>query len=134
MTGVSAGPAHVAGPRRARPSRMIAARPLRRGFLAALLHRLSGIALAIFLPLHFLALATALQGAGALETFLALTRNPWVKTAEWGLVTALALHLALGLRVLAIELLAWRERSAAIIPGAIAAAVAIGLLFLLNAG
>ena len=28
------------------------------GFVAALLHRLSGIALAIFLPLHFLALAT----------------------------------------------------------------------------
>jgi fumarate reductase subunit D len=100
----------------------------RRGFLAALLHRLSGIALAIFLPLHFLALATSLQGADA------LTRNPLVKTAEWGLVTALALHLALGLRLLAIELLAWRERSAAIIPGAVAVAVAIGLVFLLNAG
>jgi fumarate reductase subunit D len=106
----------------------------RRGFLAALLHRLSGVALAIFLPLHFLALATSLQGADALDSFLALTRNPFVKTAEWGLVTALALHLALGLRLLAIELLAWRERSAAIIPGAVAAAVAIGLVFLLNAG
>ena len=27
-----------------------------RGFAAAMLHRLSGIALAVFLPLHFLAL------------------------------------------------------------------------------
>ncbi|MFI5015028.1 MAG: succinate dehydrogenase, cytochrome b556 subunit [Hyphomicrobiales bacterium] len=112
---------------------MIVARQYRRGFLAALLHRLSGIALAIFLPLHFLALGTALNGADALDGFLTLTRNPFVKTAEWGLVTALALHLALGLRLLAIELLAWRERSAAIIPGAVATAIAVGLLFLLNA-
>ena len=103
------------------------------GFAAALLHRLSGIALAIFLPLHFVALATALRGADALEGFLALTRNPVMKLAEWGLVTALALHLWLGLRLLAIELFAWRERSAAIVPGAIAAALALGLLFLLNA-
>ena len=112
---------------------MIAARHLRRGFVAALLHRLSGIALAIFLPLHFIALGTALGGADRLEGFLALTRNPIVKIAEWGLVTALALHLALGLRVLAIELLAWRERSAVVVPGAVAAAVAVGLIFLLNA-
>ena len=106
----------------------------RRGFVAALLHRLSGVALAIFLPVPFLALATSLEGADALEAFLALTRNPFIKVAEWGLVTALALHLALGLRLLAIELFAWRERSAAIIPAALAVAVAIGLLFLLNAG
>lgn len=32
------------------------------GWWAALLHRLSGLALAIFLPLHFLALGTALGG------------------------------------------------------------------------
>jgi fumarate reductase subunit D len=115
-------------------SRVIARSCRKRGFLAALLHRLSGAALAIFLPLHFLALATLLQGADALESFLALTRNPFVKVAEWGLVTALGLHLALGLRLLAIELLGWRERSAAIVPGAVAAAVAIGLVFLLNAG
>ena len=106
----------------------------RRGFVAALLHRLSGVALAIFLPMHFVALATSLRGADALEAFLALTRNPFIKAAEWGLVTALALHLALGLRLLAIELLAWRERSAAVIPAAVAVAVAVGLLFLLNAG
>ena len=112
---------------------MIVASHLRGGFLAALLHRLSGIALAVFLPLHFIALGTALGGADKLDSFLALTRNPLVKLSEWGLVTALALHLALGLRLLAIELLAWRERSAIIVPGAVAAAVAVGLLFLLNA-
>ena len=101
---------------------------------AALLHRLSGIALAIFLPLHFLALGTALSGADRLDAFFNLTHNIGIRTAEWGLVTALALHLALGLRLLAIELLGWRERSAAIVPAALAAAIATGLLFLLNAG
>jgi fumarate reductase subunit D len=128
----SAGLARISS--EARPRLMVAQGHKRRGFVAALLHRLSGVALAIFLPMHFLALATSLQGADALDAFLALTRNPFIKTAEWGLVTALALHLALGLRLLAIEFLAWRERSAAIIPAAFAAAVAIGLLFLLNAG
>jgi fumarate reductase subunit D len=121
-----------AGLQRAGRAPMFLPQHRRRGFVAALLHRLSGIALAIFLPLHFLALGSALRGAQGLESFLELTRNPLVKAAEWGLVTALALHLALGLRVLAIELLAWRERSAAIVPAVVAAAVAIGLIFLLN--
>jgi len=40
------------------------------GFLAALVHRLSGIALAVFLPIHFLALSTALNGADALGAIL----------------------------------------------------------------
>ena len=129
---LSGGP--VRASRNARPRLILAPAQQMRGFVAALLHRLSGIALAIFLPMHFVALATSLEGADALEGFLALTRNPVVKAAEWGLVTALALHLALGLRLLAIELLGWRERSAAIVPAAFAAAVAIGLAFLLNAG
>ena len=123
-----------AASREARPRLIGAQAHKRRGFVAALMHRLSGVALAIFLPMHFIALATSLQGADALEAFLALTRNPLIKTAEWGLVTALALHLALGLRLLAIELLAWRERSAVIVPAAFAAAFAVGVLFLLNAG
>ena len=61
------------------------------GFLAALLHRLSGIALAIFLPLHFLALATVLGGANAFDSFLALTNTPLVKASECALVAALGL-------------------------------------------
>jgi fumarate reductase subunit D len=40
------------------------------GFLAALLHRLAGIALAIFLPIHFWALSGALNGADVLDKFL----------------------------------------------------------------
>jgi len=103
------------------------------GFLAALLHRLSGIALAIFLPLHFLALATALDGAGALDSFLAVTRTPLVKASECMLVAALAMHMTLGLRVLAIEFLNIRERTAAVLTSCAAVACAVGLAYLLNA-
>ncbi len=102
------------------------------GYAAALLHRLSGLAVALFLPLHFLALGTALRGADALDSFLGLTQNNWVKTAECGLVLALALHMALGLRVLAIEFLPWRERTATVVGGCVAASFAVGLVFLLN--
>jgi fumarate reductase subunit D len=105
-----------------------------RGFVAAMLHRLSGIALAIFLPLHFLALGTALNGANALDSFLTLTRNPLVEAAEFGLVAALALHMTLGLRVLAIEFLDFREKTAAIVSVCAAAACAAGLVFVLNIG
>jgi fumarate reductase subunit D len=102
------------------------------GFAAALFHRFSGVALAVFLPMHFVALGTALGGADRLQSFLGLTHGWLARTAEWGLVIALALHMALGLRVLAIEWLAYRERSAIIVSGCVAGSAALGLLFLLS--
>ena len=104
-----------------------------RGFVAALLHRLSGIALAIFLPLHFLALATALNGAKTLDAFLAVTRQPVVAFASAGIVIALAIHLTLGLRVLAIEFFDFREKTIAALSVCIAAVFAVGLIFIFNA-
>jgi fumarate reductase subunit D len=74
---------------------------------AQLAHRLSGLALALFLPLHFWALSQALHGAAGLDAFLRWTDHPLVKLAEWGLVLLLALHMALGLRVLVIEFRPW---------------------------
>ena len=111
---------------------MIRATHRKPGFAAALLHRLSGVALALFLPMHFIALGSALQGADGLESFLGLTHNGFVRTAEWGLVSALALHMALGLRVLAIEWLAYREKTALVVSGCVAGSFAVGLLFLLS--
>ncbi|HMA57299.1 MAG TPA: succinate dehydrogenase [Pseudolabrys sp.] len=99
-----------------------------------MLHRLSGIALAIFLPLHFLALATALNGANALDSFLALTRQPLVKFAEAGIVVALAIHFTLGLRVLAIEFLGFREKTLTALSICTTAVFAVGFVFLLNLG
>lgn len=111
---------------------MMRASHKQKGFIAAMLHRLSGIALAIFLPLHFLALATALNGANALDTFLALTRQPLVAFLEWGIVVALAVHMALGLRVLAVEFFDFREKTLAALSACAVAIFAVGLLFILN--
>ena len=67
------------------------------------LHRVSGLLLALFLPLHFLALGQALTGPAALDGFLRFADAPLVKVGEWGLVTLLALHLTGGVRLLLIE-------------------------------
>ena len=45
--------------------------------------------MAVFLPLHFIALARALNGVDALDGFLAWTRSPWVIASEIALVFAL---------------------------------------------
>ena len=71
----------------------------------ALIHRLSGVALAIFLPVHFWALGLGLE----MDAFLRWTEQPVVKFSEWGIVVLLAAHLGGGLRVLAIEFLDWHE-------------------------
>jgi len=75
-------------------------------YWAYLGHRLSGLAPALFLPFHFLFLFFGLAvEQAAMDAALAWTELLIVKLAEWGLVTLLALHLMLGLRVLALELL-----------------------------
>ncbi len=105
-----------------------------RGFVAAMLHRLSGIALAIFLPIHFLALATALNGAKSLDAFLAVTRQPVVACAGAGIVVALAIHMTLGLRVLAIEFFDFREKTLVPLSLCTAAVLAVGFIFIFNLG
>jgi fumarate reductase subunit D len=96
-----------------------------------LVHRISGIALALFLPLHFWALGQALEGAAQLDAFLAWTAQPLVKFAEWGLVLLLGAHLAGGLRVLALEFLPWRDWQKSLAAAAAAVSIVIGLAFAL---
>jgi len=78
-------------------------------YWAFVLHRVSGVALAAFLPLHFWALGQAIQGEGALEGFLRWTEHPLVKLSEVGLVLLLAAHLAGGVRLLLIEFAGWAD-------------------------
>ena len=96
-------------------------------YWTAIVHRVSGIALAVFLPLHFWTLGNALQ----LEDFIAWSQQPLVKLGEWLIVVALAAHLGGGLRVLALEFLAWREWQKSLAAAAAALAVAVGLAFAL---
>lgn len=98
-------------------------------YAAFLVHRVSGILLALFLPVHFWLLAQSLQGAARFDRVLAWTDQPLVKLAEWGLVTLLALHLAGGLRVLALEFLPWRDWQKGLAAAAAGFALAVGLAF-----
>jgi fumarate reductase subunit D len=99
---------------------------------AAMIHRLSGLALALFLPLHFLALALALDGEARLDGFLRWTDQPLFKLAETILVGLLAVHFLGGLRVLVIENLAWRPGQKQMAFGAIAMAVVVAVAFLVR--
>ena len=88
-----------------------------------MVHRLSGIALALFLPVHFWALGKGLE----MDSFLKWTEQPLVKFAEWGLVVLLAAHLGGGLRVLALEFLPWHDWQKSLTAAAAALAFAAGL-------
>ena len=74
-----------------------------------MVHRISGLALAIFLPLHFLALGLAIESEARLENFLRWSDQPLVKAAEIGLVFLFTVHLLGGLRILVIENFDWRD-------------------------
>jgi fumarate reductase subunit D len=99
-------------------------------WIAALVHRLSGLALAIFLPLHFLALGLAINGEARLEGFLRWSDQPVVKLAESGLVFLVMVHMLGGLRLLVIENLDWRDgqKQLATIAAGISAIVAFVFL------
>jgi len=101
------------------------------GYWAFLAHRVSGILLTLFLPAHFFALGSALEGEAAFDSFLAWTERPLVKFAEWGIVLLLAAHLGGGLRVLALEFLPWRDWQKSLAAIAAAAAIAVSLAFAL---
>ena len=94
-------------------------------YWAFIVHRVSGIALAAFLPLHFWTLGNALQSS------LDWTSVPLVKLGEWLIVVALAAHLGGGLRVLGLEFLAWRDWQKSLTAAAAALALGVGLAFAL---
>ena len=101
-------------------------------YWAFLVHRVSGVLLALFLPVHFWALGQALQGEARLESFLRWSDQPAVKAAETVLVLLLAAHLTGGLRLLAVEFLVWSDWQKGLIAVAAGAALVTGMAFLLN--
>lgn len=101
-------------------------------YWAFALHRLSGLALALFLPIHLYVISMAIGDGARFDAFLDWTAQPLVKAAEVGLVVLLALHMAGGLRLLAVEFLPWRDSQKTFAAIAGAFAVAVGALYLLN--
>ena len=102
-------------------------------WLAYILHRLSGLALALFLPLHFWVLALAMTDPARLDGFLYLTEAGVVKLAEFGLVFLLAVHMFGGLRLMAMEWLPWSPSQKNLAAGAAAVSFLIAMLFFLKA-
>ena len=102
-------------------------------WIAFLAHRVSGLVLALFLPVHFYVLGLALEGTADLDAFLSWTANPLVKLSEVALVFLLAVHMFGGLRLLALELLPWSPRQKTYAALATAVSVFVALGFLLNA-
>ncbi len=100
---------------------------------AAFIHRVSGVALALFLPFHFLVLGFALRGEAGLDSFLGWTKQPIVKLAEAGLIFCLAVHLVGGVRVLMLEAHGWRPSQRAAAIGGIVGAALLGAAFLIVA-
>ena len=101
-------------------------------WLAAMVHRVSGLLLACFLPLHFLVLGLAIEDEARLDGFLKWTQSPLVKLAEAGLVGFLAVHLLGGLRVLVIENMPWRDGQKQMATWVVAIAVVVAAVFLLR--
>lgn len=101
------------------------------GYWAFAIHRVSGLALAVFLPLHFWVLGLALQGEAALDGFLRVTDNAAFQFAEWGLVMLLAVHMMGGVRLLLIEFAPWSGPRKNLIAWAMGCGVAAGLAFAL---
>ena len=95
------------------------------GYWAFLLHRLSGLALVLFLPAHFLVLGMALNEA-AFDSAIAWTGQPLVKFGEWGIVVLLTLHMTGGIRLLALEFLPWSEGNKARIAASLGVAMLLG--------
>ena len=102
-------------------------------WLAFILHRISGLALALFLPMHFYVLSLALTHTEQLDGFLAWSDHWLVKFAEFGLVFLLAVHIFGGLRLMAVEWLPWSARQKTLAAASIAAALLISVTFLMKA-
>lgn len=98
----------------------------------ALIHRLSGLGLAAFLPLHFLVLGLALEGAAKLDGALRVVDMAAFKLAEAGLVFLLVVHALGGLRLLFVENFQWRGHQTLLAVGAAALSACVGLLFLVR--
>jgi fumarate reductase subunit D len=98
---------------------------------AFLVHRVSGLLLAAFLPLHFWVLSQALHGPAVFEQALRFADQPVFKLGEWALVVLLSLHMTGGVRLLLIEFGRWTGQRKNWIAASAGVGIATGLAFAL---
>ncbi|OAN76612.1 succinate dehydrogenase, cytochrome b556 subunit [Jannaschia sp. EhC01] len=102
-------------------------------WLAFIIHRLSGLALALFLPAHFWVMAMTLTNPDRFDAFAEITSLNLLKVAEFGLVFLLAVHMFGGLRLMAMEWLPWNGPQKTLAAGAAALSFFIATLFFMQA-
>lgn len=102
-------------------------------WFAFIAHRLSGVGLALFLPMHFYVLGLALNDAASFDSFLRWTDYALLKWTEFGLVFLLAMHMFGGLRLLALEFLPWNPRQKTLAALAAALSLFVACFFLVRA-
>jgi len=98
------------------------------GYWAFVLHRVSGLLLALFLPVHFWVLGLAFDMA-AFDAAIVWTAGPLVKFGEWGIVVLLAAHMTGGVRLLALEFLPWSDAQKTRIAVSVGLAALFGVAF-----
>jgi fumarate reductase subunit D len=101
-------------------------------YWAFLVHRISGVLLALFLPAHFWVLGQALRGEAAFDGVLGWTERPLVKAGEVVLIALLAAHFTGGIRLLMLEFLAWRDWQKGLAALSAGVTLALALAFLMN--
>ncbi len=98
-------------------------------YLAFAVHRLSGVCLALFLPIHLYLLSLLLDNPASFDRFLDWTTAPWVKLSETLLITLAGAHLAGGVRIIAIEWFAVPYSRGTTIAAVAVFAIASGVIF-----
>ena len=101
-------------------------------YWAFIVHRVSGVILTMFIPLHFQVLNIAVRDAKSFDGFTAWAEAPLVKLVETVLIVLLAMHFMGGLRLLAIEFLPWRDWQKSVVAVTAGLSLAAGLVYLLN--
>jgi len=97
------------------------------GTVAWLLHRVTGVALAGYLVLHFASINAARGGATALDAELHGFATPLFAVAEWLLIGAVAFHAFNGARIIAVDLFDLAPRHKLLFGIVLAACVAVFL-------
>lgn len=77
------------------------------------LHRLSGIGIALFLPLHILDIAVFAYLPEKFDQLHAIYGTPLMRVFECGLLFALLFHALNGLRIIAVDFFDWSTNTSA---------------------
>lgn len=77
--------------------------------IASILHRVSGVITFVALSILLWMLGTSLSSPEGFDTVMSILDNVLVKLVFWGILTALAYHIVLGIRHLIMDMGYWEE-------------------------